>query len=107
MFGVVSVHLLFLITFVSVCKYVMFQVIAFDTASNFLHKRTDLLDASVSDAELFYGDSDAALPCNMYVLISLFLSVCGSICSAQFSPETVNLPSHTHPPTSRSRDFPC
>ncbi|ONM14898.1 Spc97 / Spc98 family of spindle pole body (SBP) component [Zea mays] len=41
------------------------EVIAFDTASNFLHKRTDLVDASVSDAELFYGDSDAVLPCNM------------------------------------------
>ncbi|OEL35942.1 hypothetical protein BAE44_0003035 [Dichanthelium oligosanthes] len=41
------------------------QVIPFDTASNFLHKRTDHLDTSVSDAELFYGDSDAELPCNM------------------------------------------
>ena len=54
-------------------------MIPFDTASNFLHKRTDLLDTSVSDAELFYGDSDAALPCNMYA------SVCGFICSAQIS----------------------
>jgi len=41
------------------------EVIPFDTASNFLHKRTDLLDTSISDAELFYGDSDTALPCNM------------------------------------------
>jgi gamma-tubulin complex component 6 len=35
----------------------MFQVIPFDTTSNFLHKRTNLLDTSVSDAELFYGDN--------------------------------------------------
>ncbi|KAL5650290.1 hypothetical protein ACJX0J_041099, partial [Zea mays] len=41
------------------------EVIPFDTASNILHKRTNLLDTSVSDAELFNGDSDAALPCNM------------------------------------------
>jgi hypothetical protein len=36
-------------------RMVMFQVIPFDTTSNFLHKRSNLLDTSVSDAELFYG----------------------------------------------------
>ncbi|KAL6652212.1 hypothetical protein ACP70R_011137 [Stipagrostis hirtigluma subsp. patula] len=41
------------------------QVIPLDTTSNFLHLRMDPLDKLVSDAELFYGDSDAALPCNM------------------------------------------
>ena len=54
------------VVFICFCLQICFQVIPFDTASNFLHKRTDLLDTSVSDAELFYGDSDAALPCNMY-----------------------------------------
>ncbi|XP_012703373.1 uncharacterized protein LOC101766023 isoform X2 [Setaria italica] len=41
------------------------EVIPFDTASNFLHKGTDHLATSVSDAELYYGDSDAALACKM------------------------------------------
>lgn len=50
-------------------------MIPFDTASNFLHKRTDPLDTSVSDAELYYGDSDAALACKMYVLIFLLLQL--------------------------------
>jgi hypothetical protein len=54
---------------------VILQVIPFDTASNFLHKRTDHLDTSVSDAKLYYGDSDAALACKMYVLILLFLQL--------------------------------
>lgn len=50
-------------------------MIPFDTASNFLHKRTDHLATSVSDAELYYGDSDAALACKMYVLILIFLQL--------------------------------
>nr|CAB3487957.1 unnamed protein product [Digitaria exilis] len=41
------------------------MVIPFHTASNLLHKRTDHLDTSVSDAELLCGDSDATLTCNM------------------------------------------
>ncbi|KAF8702493.1 hypothetical protein HU200_032872 [Digitaria exilis] len=41
------------------------EVIPFHTASNLLHKRTDHLDTSVSDAELLCGDSDATLTCNM------------------------------------------
>ncbi|PUZ48491.1 hypothetical protein GQ55_7G248700 [Panicum hallii var. hallii] len=42
------------------------EVIPFDTASNFLHKKTDHLATSISDAELcYYGDSDTALACNM------------------------------------------
>jgi gamma-tubulin complex component 6 len=81
---------------------VTFQVIPFDTASNILHKRTNLLDTSVSDAELFYGDSDAALPCNMYILISLFLSVCGFICSAHISHDT---PHNTHTEGGRNFSF--
>ncbi|KAJ1272451.1 hypothetical protein BS78_06G202500 [Paspalum vaginatum] len=41
------------------------EVIPFDTASDFLHKRTGHLDASVSDVDLFYGDSNVAAACNM------------------------------------------
>lgn len=41
------------------------EVIPFDTASNFLHKRMGHLDTSVSDVDLFYGESDAAPACNM------------------------------------------
>ncbi|CAL5069418.1 unnamed protein product [Urochloa decumbens] len=41
------------------------EVIPFDSASNFVHKSADHLDTSVSDAELLYGDSDAAPTCNM------------------------------------------
>ncbi|KAG2574069.1 hypothetical protein PVAP13_7KG325200 [Panicum virgatum] len=42
------------------------EVIPFDTASNCLHKKTDHLDTSISDAELcYYGDSNTALACNM------------------------------------------
>ncbi|WVZ86763.1 hypothetical protein U9M48_033497, partial [Paspalum notatum var. saurae] len=40
------------------------EVIPFNTASDFLHKRTGHLDTSVSDADLFYGDSDAVVACN-------------------------------------------
>ncbi|XP_062183615.1 uncharacterized protein LOC133887670 isoform X2 [Phragmites australis] len=40
------------------------EVIPFDSVSNILHIRTDPLETSVSD-ELFYGDSDATLTCNM------------------------------------------
>ncbi|TVU14863.1 hypothetical protein EJB05_38359 [Eragrostis curvula] len=40
------------------------EVIPFDAASDFLYTRTDHLETSVSDAELFYGDSDTALACN-------------------------------------------
>lgn len=41
------------------------EVIPFDTASNSLHISKSLLDTTVSDAELFYGDNDALPACNM------------------------------------------